>query len=158
MGLHRLERFLMPMPTGYQYAKLGSNLEYLRGICSASLAQTTSLAAFPDLRENVPSQRYLVVNVVEVLRSLLVQLQELQLPLSCRAAEPFQPMLKEMEDFLANCPTPRTTYLNDAFAQRLIVAAKQVILAARRDLGTPFSHSQPGWAAPPPSPLPSGEG
>jgi hypothetical protein len=45
----------MPMPTGYQYAKLGSNLEYLRGICSASLAETTSLAAFPDLRENLPA-------------------------------------------------------------------------------------------------------
>ena len=39
----------MPLPTGYQYAKLGSNLEYLRGICSASLAETISLDAFPRL-------------------------------------------------------------------------------------------------------------
>ena len=46
----------MSMPTGYQYAKLGSNLEYLRGICSASLPQAGSLAAFPDLRENLPAR------------------------------------------------------------------------------------------------------
>ena len=119
------------------YAKLGSNLEYLRGICSASLAETISLDAFPDLRENVPPQRYAVANVVEVLRSP-VQLGELQLPLSCQAARPFQPMLKEMEEFLAQSPSPRTSCLNDAFAQRLIVAAKQVILAARKDLSVPI--------------------
>ncbi len=120
------------------YAKLGSNLEYLRGICSASLAETISLDAFPDLQENVPPQRYAVANVVEVLRSLVVQLGELQLPLSCQAARPFQPMLKEMEEFLARSPSPRTSCLNDAFAQRLIVAAKQVILAARKDLSVPI--------------------
>jgi len=128
----------MPMPTGYQYAKLGSNLEYLRGICSISLAQTENLAAFPDLMENLPAQRYLVVNVVEVLRSLLVQLQELQLPLSSQAAGPFHPMLTQMENFLSKSSTPRTASLNDAFAQRLIVVAKQVILAARRDLSKPI--------------------
>ena len=129
----------MPLPTGYQYAKLGSNLEYLRGICSASLAPTASLAMFPDLSENVPCHRYLVANVVQVLRSLLVQLQELQLPLSCQAAAPFHPMLKEMEEYLAHSPATRAAYLNDAFAQRLIVVAKQVILAARRDLSTPIA-------------------
>ena len=128
----------MPLPTGYQYAKLGSNLEYLRGICSASLTPTGTLAAFPDLSENVPSQRYLVANVVQVLRSLLVQLQELQLPLSSQAAAPFHPMLREMEEFLAKSPAPRAAFLNDPFAQRLIVVAKQVILAARRDLSTPI--------------------
>ena len=79
-----------------------------------------------------------MVNVVEVLRSLLVQLQELQLPLSCQTAAPFQPMLKEMEGFLATSPAPRTVRLNDAFAEQLIVVAKQVILAARRDLSVPI--------------------
>ncbi len=111
---------------------------HVRGICSASLGVTTNLASFPDLRENLPTQRYLVANVVEVLRSLMVQLRELQLPLSCQAASPFQPMLKEMEDFLAKSPAPRATLLTDAFAQRLIVVAKQVILAARRDLSVPI--------------------
>ena len=117
------------MPTGYQYAKLGSNLEYLRGICSASLAQTTSLAAFPGLLENVPARRYLVVNVVKVLRSLLAQFEELQLPLSGKAAAPFGPMLKEMEDYLSTSKTPGATLLNDLFAERLIAVARQVILA-----------------------------
>ena len=42
-------------------------------------------------------------------------------------------------------PAPQTAYLNDGFAQRLIVVAKQVILAARRDLALP-------------SPRPPGEG
>ncbi len=128
----------MPMPTGYQYAKLGSNLEYLRGICSATLAETIGLDKFPDVKENLPPRRYAVANVVEVLRSLLVQLGELQLPLSSQAARPFQPMLTEMEEFLAQSASPRTSYLNDAFAQRLIVVAKQVILAARRDLSMPI--------------------
>ena len=140
----------MHQPTGYQYAKLGSNLEYLRGICSISVEETIDLATFPDLAENLPMRRYLVVNVVQVLRSLLVQLQELQIPLSCRAAEPFRPMLKEMEDYLSKSPTPRTACLNDAFAQRLVVVAKQVILAARRDLSGPFSHHEPPVPAPPP--------
>ncbi len=128
----------MPMPTGYQYAKLGSNLEYLRGISSASLAETISLDAFPDLQDNVPPRRYAVANVVEVLRSLVVQLGELQLPLSSQAARAYHPMLKEMEAFLATSPSPRTAYLTDVFAQRLVVVAKQVILAARKDLSVPF--------------------
>ncbi len=128
----------MSLPTGYQYAKLGSNLEYLRGICSISLTQAADLAAFPDLMENLPGQRYLVVNVVEVLRSLLVQLGELYLPASREAARPLIPMLKEMETFLSQSQNPRAAYLNDAFAQRLIVVAKQVILAARRDLSVPI--------------------
>ena len=137
----------MNLPTGYQYAKLGSNLEYLRGICSTSLSQTASLAGLPDLLENLPVRRYLVVNVVEVLGSLLVQLGELNLPESRQAARPFHVMLKEMEEFLSQSPNPSATYLNDAFAQRLIVAAKQVILAARRDLSKPIlrpSQDKPG--------------
>ena len=92
-----------------------------------------------------------MVNVVEVLRSLLVQLRELELPLCCQAAAPLPPMLKEMEDFLSKSPSPRTARLNDPFAQRLVVVAKQVILAARRDLSMPFSHREP---APPSSPPP----
>jgi hypothetical protein len=152
----------MNMPTGYQYAKLGSNLEYLRGICSASLSPTLDLSGYPDLSENLPERRYLVVNVVQVLRSLLVQLDELKLPQCCQAAEPLRPMHKEMEDYLSKSPTPQTTFLNDGFAQRLIMIAKQVILAARRDLSTPFAHTQsprpPGEGEGLRSPLPPGEG
>jgi hypothetical protein len=130
----------MTAPTGYQYAKLGSNLEYLRSICSASLTVNADLASYPDLAENLPGRRYLVVNVVKVLKSLLAQLDELKLPQSCQAAESLHPMLQEMEDFLARSPAPGAVFLNDGFAQRLIVVAKQVILAARQDLCQPFSH------------------
>jgi hypothetical protein len=124
----------MKQSTGYQYAKLGSNLEYLRGICSVSLTPTASLKEFPDLRENVPTQRYLVANVVEVLRSLLVQVQQMNLPASQVAAQGLIPMLKEMEEFLGLSESSRAVFLDDAFAQRLVVLAKQVILAARHDL------------------------
>ena len=41
-------------PTAYQYVKLGSNLEFLRGISTVSVMQTTSLAAWPSLMENPP--------------------------------------------------------------------------------------------------------
>ena len=34
----------MTQPTPYQYVKLGSNLEFLRGISSASVMQTANLA------------------------------------------------------------------------------------------------------------------
>ena len=44
----------MAAPTAYQYAKLGSNVEFLRGISSVSLMQTASLIAFPHLLENLP--------------------------------------------------------------------------------------------------------
>ncbi len=91
----------MTQPTPYQYAKLGSNLEFLRGICTVSLMQTTSLAAFPNLMANLPAQRYSVLRVVEGLKAVLIQLQEMELQQSLQAAEPFRPMLKEMEDYLA---------------------------------------------------------
>ncbi len=66
---------LMRQPTTYQYVKLASNLEFLRGLATVSVIQTTSLAAFPELMENLSAQRYSVLNVVNVLKSLLVQLE-----------------------------------------------------------------------------------
>ncbi len=47
----------MTQPTAYQYLKLGSNLEFLRGICSVSITQKTSLAALPNLMGNLPPYR-----------------------------------------------------------------------------------------------------
>ena len=69
----------MSQPTAYQYVKLGSNLEFLRGVSTASVMQTKSLAEFPNLMNNFPPRRYAVVEVVKVLKSLLVQLHELGL-------------------------------------------------------------------------------
>ena len=47
----------MAQPTAYQYVKLGSNLEFLRGISTVSLMQTTSLAGFPNLLDNFAPRR-----------------------------------------------------------------------------------------------------
>jgi hypothetical protein len=125
----------MTQSTNYQYVKLGANLEFLRGIATVSIMQTTSLVAFPNLMENLPGQRYAVMKVVNVLKSLLVQLQELGLEQSLRVAEPFRPMLKEMEEYLARAPKPQLAYLTDPFAERLAVLAKQLGSAVRTELG-----------------------
>ena len=123
-------------PTAYPYVKLGSNLEFLRGISTASVMQTTSLAAFPALLENLAVQRYSVARVVEAIKALLIQLDEMNLSQSLQVAEAFRLMLPEMENFLAKIDAPRTAHLTDTFAQRLVVIAKHVVMAVRSELGT----------------------
>ncbi len=125
----------MPQATPYQYVKLGSNLEFLRGLSTVSVMQTTSLAAFPGLLENLSTQRYSVLHVVNVLKSLLVQLEELGLAQSLRVAEAFRPMLKQMEDYLAGQAKPQLARLTDPFAERLLALSKQLGSAVRSELG-----------------------
>jgi hypothetical protein len=125
----------MAQPTAYQYVKLGANLEFLRGISTASIMQTTSLVAFPNLMDNLPARRYPVMPVLGVLKATLVQLEEMGLEQSLRAAEPFRPMLKDMEDYLAQVAEPERAYLNDVFAERLVALAKQLGSAVRTELG-----------------------
>ena len=138
----------MDPATAYQYVKLGANLEFLRGISTVSVMQTTSLAAWPSLLENLPTRRYSALRVVEAIKALLIQLEEMNLGRSLQVAEAFRLMLPEMENLLAQVKPPQTACLNDAFAQRLAVIAKHVVMAVRSELGT----------AAPPSPLPPGEG
>ena len=125
----------MAAPTAYQYAKLGSNLEFLRGISSVSLMQTTSLVAFPNLLENLPAQRYAVQHVVEVVKSLLILLEEMQFEKSLEIAEHFRPMLAQMEEYLATNPNPNATFLQDHFADRLIAISKQVAMVLKPEMG-----------------------
>jgi hypothetical protein len=124
----------MPAPTAYQYSKLGSSLEYLRGVCSASLMQTTSLVAFPSLMENLPFHRYTVIHVIEAMQSLLVLLDEMKLERALQAAEPLRPMLREMADYLSKTPSPETAFLQDEFANQIVELAKQVGVAVRQEL------------------------
>jgi hypothetical protein len=133
----------MPQPTPYQYVKLGSNLEFLRGVSTASILQATSLAAFPGLLENLPNRRYSVANVVNVVKSLLVQLEEMGLHQSLRAAEPLRPMLKEMEEYQARLKPPQYAFLNDPFAERLVAFSKQLGSAVRSELGMALSLPSP---------------
>jgi len=125
----------MAQPTAWQYVKLGSNLELLRGVSSVSLMQTTSLVAFPNLMENLPARRYSVVRVVEALKSLLILLEEMKLEQSLAQAQHLRPMLKEMEDYLAQTAAPDSAYLHDHFAERLVELSKYVALALKQELG-----------------------
>ena len=124
----------MSSATNYQYVKLGMNLEYLRGTSSVSILLGTSLVAFPHLMENLPGNRYSVMKVVEVLRSLVIQLQELGLTRALAAAEPLRPMLAEMEAYISQTPTPEGAILQDHFANKLADLAKQVSLVVKQEL------------------------
>jgi hypothetical protein len=126
----------MPQPTAYQYVKLGSNLEYLRGIATVSIMLTTSLAACPKLLANLPMTRYSVMQVAGVIRTLLAQLEEMGLAESLREAEPLCPMLKELEDYLSRQAKPELARLKDEFAERLIVLAITIGFAVRTELGS----------------------
>jgi hypothetical protein len=122
-------------PTAYQYVKLGSNLEFLRGISTASVMQTASLAGAANLVNNMSPRRYSVVNVVNALKSLLVQLNEMGLPQSLKVAEPLRPMLAQMEVYLSAQPNPHNATVTDPFADRLVAIAVQVAISVRTELG-----------------------
>ncbi len=125
----------MDQKTLYQYIKLGMNLEYLSGIGTVSILLGTSMVAFPNLTTNLPGVRYSVKNVIETLRSLLAQLDDLDLPRSLEAAAPVQPMLQEMEQFMSQVPPqqqPQIT-LQDPFADRLVAIARQLSLVVRQE-------------------------
>jgi hypothetical protein len=126
----------MTQPTAYQYLKLGSNLEFLRGICSVSIMQTTSLAGLPNLMGNLPPYRYSAMRVAEVLRSLLIQLQEMGLAESLQVAEAFRPMLGQIEEYLAQVKSPQEAHLTDPFAERLVTISRLLVSTVRKELGT----------------------
>ncbi len=134
----------MPQPTPYQYVKLGSNLEFLRGVCSVAMMQTTSLAGFPHLMANLPAGHYSVVRVVEAAKAVLIQLEELKFEKSLAAAEPFRAMLHEMEGYLGQAKTPHGAYLNDPFAERLVELSKEVTAVLKQELAAarePVAHA-----------------
>ena len=129
----------MAQPTKYQYVKLGMNLEYLRGISSASVALTSSLKQFPDLAENLPSRRFEVAKVVPVLRSLLIQLEDMQLEDALAAAAEFRPLLTAIEAFVNQNPEAGAIVLQDGFADKLVRVAKQVSLVLKQELSSQSS-------------------
>lgn len=126
----------MSQPTNYQYVKLGMNLEYLRGIASSSVALSASLAAFPELTENLPAQRCAATKVAAVLKSLLIQLEDMGLRQTFAAAAEFRPMLAQLEAYLSQNPTPESIVLQDSFANTLVRVAKQVSLVLKQELGS----------------------
>ena len=115
--------------------ELGCRIEYLAGIATHQIIPWTGLSEFPALAANQPGLRFEVPRVVEMLQGLLSDLESLKLAAALEAAEPFRPMLKEMEDFLNADPKPTDTTLNDHFADKLVQIAGKVGEAIRKDLG-----------------------
>ncbi len=75
------------------------------------------------------------MHVAEVLRSLLIQLQEMGLAESLQVAEAFRPMLREIEDYLAQVKSPQEAYLTDPFAERLVTISRLLVSTVRKELG-----------------------
>ncbi|MFN0021834.1 MAG: hypothetical protein ACKVP0_26610 [Pirellulaceae bacterium] len=120
----------------FQLAKLGAHVEYLRGIASVSIIPATSLVEFPQVMANQPETRFCVAKVVETIRALLLQLEEMQLTEAQAAAAPLCPMVQEMEQALAGAPNRNAITLRDHFAERIVGHARLIGLALRQELSS----------------------
>jgi hypothetical protein len=126
----------MPQLSHYQYVKLGMNLEYLRGVTSSSIKLTANLASFPELMENVPAQRFDATKVMAVIRSPLIQLEEMGLRETRSAADALAPMLTQVETYINENPTSSSIVLQDGFANKLVSVAKQTSLVLKQELAS----------------------
>lgn len=127
----------MAESTAHRYYKLGSELEYLRGLSSKSLTVPAELSAFHNLSENVPSRRYAVRHVVDVLGSVLARLEQMELVKPLAAAAELRGMLPQMQDYLGKLSKPDIAVLQDPFAERLVAVCKQVVAAVEAELLAP---------------------
>jgi len=119
----------------YQLIKLGMNIEYLTGVSSVSVMLTTSMVAFPLLTENQPPARFSVRRITEVLKSLLIQLDDLGLERSLAAAEPLRPILAEMQKYLDQAPAPDGVILQDHFAEALLAHVRAWLPTLKEETG-----------------------
>lgn len=126
----------MPQISPYQYVKLGMNLEYLQGVTSSSIKLTANLASFPELTENLPTQRFDATKVMAVVRSLLIQLEEMGLRETRSTADALAPMLTQVETYINENPTSSSIVLQDGFANKLVSVAKQISLVLKQELGS----------------------
>ena len=120
----------------FQLTKLGAHVEYLRGIASVSIIPATSLVEFPQVMANQPETRFCVAKVVETIRALLLQLEEMKLPEAQGAAAPLVPLVEEMEQALAGAPNRNAVTLRDHFAERIVGHARLIGLALKQELST----------------------
>lgn len=119
--------------SAYKFVRLGMNIEYLRGVASVSMIPDKGLARYPRLIENLPSNRYRVMSVVETLRSLFIQLEELSLEQTLAEAQQLLPLLQQMETYLAENPDPTTAFMNDSFADRLVFYVQELHLCLKAE-------------------------
>jgi hypothetical protein len=123
----------MNSTTLYHYLKLGMNIEYLRGASSVSVMPADSLVAFPRLVANLPPNRYPVIKVVEVIKALLVQLEDLGLSQTLAEAQQFRPLLEQMEAYLGQTADSSASFMNDSFADKLVFFANELQLALKKE-------------------------
>ena len=123
----------MDPKTLYQYIKLGMNVEYLRGVCSVSIMPAKTLAKFPRLVENLPPNRFPVTRVVETMRAIMIQLEDLGFEQSRAEAEQLQPLLSQMETYLGETPDPKSAFMNDSFADKLVFFINELLLALKKE-------------------------
>ncbi len=121
------------MPTSYELIKLGMNLQHLRSIASNSIFLGTSLVEFTHLEENQPAVRYSVRKTVELLRSVVLQLQEFGYTRTLQALAPLEPMRVEMEQALAQAPPGDELTLRDHFADRIVAHMKDVLVVLKEE-------------------------
>jgi hypothetical protein len=133
----------MDAKTLYQYIKLGMNIEYLRGVCSVSIMPANTVAQYPRLVENLPPNRYPVRRVVETMRAVMIQLEELGLEQTRTEAEQLRPLLSQMESYLAETAEPEASFMNDRFADKLVFFVNQLLLALKREASAKSLEGQP---------------
>lgn len=121
------------MPNPYEYIKLGMNLQHLRSIASNSIFLGTSLVEFTHLEENQPAVRCSVRKTVELMRSVVVQLQEFGFTRTLQAMLPLEPMRAEMEQALAQAPAGDELFLRDHFADRIVAHMKDVLVVLKEE-------------------------
>lgn len=123
----------------YQYIKLGMNMEYLRGVSSVSVMPADDLVKFPRLVENLPPNRYSVIRVVEVLKAVFVQLEDLGLQDTRAECEQLRPLLEQMETYLTENPNPAASFMNDGFADKLVFFTNELMLALKKEASAKFA-------------------
>lgn len=128
-----LESPAMDPKTLYQFIKLGMNVEYLRGASSVSIMPARGLAAFPRLVENLPPNRYPVAKVVETVKAIMVQLEDLGLEQTRGEAEQLRPLLQQMETYLSETSDKSVSFMTDSFADKLVFFVNELLLALKKE-------------------------
>ena len=110
--------------------EIGKLLEFLVGITSAGVVpvagtKRVTLEEFPNLRDNLPINRYSVMRVVESVKRLSALLEENGFTGTLAEMDEIREGLKEMEEFLGMNPSP-DSFLRDPFADNLVANARKV--------------------------------
>lgn len=110
--------------------EIGKICEFLTGITTAGAIATdgnkaTDLAEYPNLKANMPIERYSVKHVVTRVQELQTRVSKEAFPATMEAMNELRDGLKEMEEYLEQNPSS-TSFLRDPFAEDLVANAQVV--------------------------------